>query len=242
MAVVGTNLTSDADGVDRTSYTTAAITATADALVLAAVTGQDDGNQDPSTVSIGAGGGLTWVVVATRTFETAGFNRQRITVLRAMASSPSSHALVIDVSNGTGNQTGCLWSVDEFTGVDTGGTNGSAAVVQSASNFNNSNTAAGDGGVLAAFGDAVNNAAYGAIATRGNNLNIVDEVGYTELAQVATGSDPQNLQTTYKVGEDTTVSWTFPSDEYGAISIEIKASAAAGISIPVVQHHRQRNF
>ena len=77
-----------------------------------------------------SGNGLTWVQVATQLF-TIG-NKLRITVFRAMGSAPTSTTSIADF--GATAQTACGIRIVEVLGVDTSGTNGSGAVVQSATN------------------------------------------------------------------------------------------------------------
>ena len=123
--VVGTNLTSFQDSTDATSYATASITPTANYLVLASVTSSKSGTPDTPTLS---GNSLTWVQYNQIAYDTSGTQRTT-TFFRAMGASPSAGALTADFGGAT--QTACVIVVDQFSGVDTSGTNGSGAIVQS---------------------------------------------------------------------------------------------------------------
>lgn len=132
MAITPSTLTSALSTTDATSYATASITPTANRLVLLAIesriaVGVAGGPQTPTAT----GCGLTWVTVATQTgYSGAGTPNRKITILRAMGSSPSSGAVTIDFNAET--QTHCGHSVIEFSDTNQTGTNGSGAIVQTA--------------------------------------------------------------------------------------------------------------
>jgi len=116
--------------------------------------------------------------------------------------------------------------VDESnTEVDTTGTDGAGAIVQSDTSAGSGTTATGN---LAAFADAVNNAAF--MATM-NNLNspITEEAGYTELADLGHANPTRRVETEYKLGEDTSVTSTFSSAAWHCIAVEVKKAAGGQI-------------
>src|SRR3990167_11448563 len=123
-ALSPTNLTAGGSNTAATSYTTASITPSANALILASVESNADPDA-PNTPTL-TGNGLTWVEVVTRLDGTA-----RMTLFRAMGSAPSAGAITIDFA-GQSQANGSTWIVTEFSGADTSGTNGSAAVIQGA--------------------------------------------------------------------------------------------------------------
>jgi len=230
MAIAGANLTASGSTTDATSYATASVTPTADALVLASVVSTGPDNTTPNTPTC-TGNGLTWVQVASNLFDDAGTVRARLTLFRAMGGSPSAGALTFDF--GGQAQVRAAWTVSERTGVDTGGTNGSAAVVQNATGAGNS---ASGLATLAAFADATNNEAYGVFGvenadarTPGAGFTILGETTVTETFQLGIADEQQ-------LGEDTSVdmSWT-GSNPWGAIAVEVAAEAGGPISqeIPV---------
>jgi hypothetical protein len=118
------------------------------------------------------------------------------------------------------------WVVVECTGVDTSGTNGSGAIVQSDTDLQEPGT--GLTLALAAFGSAGN----ATLATFGlaDNVAITNEGGYTELADV-TGTDgsghDSQLEVEFLATNDTSPSATWVSRDAGGIGIEIKAAAAS---------------
>lgn len=226
MAIARSALTSGSSATNGTSYSSASITPTANNLVLLAVFGEAtvDGNDGfPSSVS---GNGLTWVKIG----EAAGDTFSDVSLWRAMGSSPS--AGTIDLTFAT-TQTGVLWAIQEFSGIDTGGTNGSAAVVQFAT------TAGGSGAnflvTLAAFSNA-NNATFGAFGSYTDSINVMTHTpgsGFTELYDQELNPDAwkDTLYTEWRTGNDTTVDATMSqvADAYGGIAIEIKEAAAGTV-------------
>lgn len=107
------------------SATTASITPTANRLQLLTVFSSCA--TTPVNTPTVTGAGMTWEVVVTiETALNAGTSRYgRGTTFRAMSASPGSGALTIDFA---GQSNHIDWSVAEFAGIHTGGTNGSAAV------------------------------------------------------------------------------------------------------------------
>lgn len=107
---------------DATTYVTASVSPGANRLVTAVIqTAAGAGPVAPTAT----GNGLTWVQERTQTFST-----RRLTALRAMGT-PSAGAITFDFAGQT--QTSGIWQIIECSNVDTGGTNGSEAIPQSAS-------------------------------------------------------------------------------------------------------------
>jgi hypothetical protein len=219
MALAASNLTSGSDTTDATSYATASITPTGNALVLLTVaTRRAAGNPSAPTAT---GNGLTWVEVGTQL--SSGSGNRRITILRAMGASPSTGAITINIAE---TQTECVWSVDQFTGTDTSGTNGSGAVVQSVETDDGGSTATSGLVTLAAFGSA-NNMAYGGKVHTSNGTTTPGS-GFTELVDVAVAESGTGFQTEYKLN-DTTVDWSWTgSHTWFAAALEIKEDVPAG--------------
>jgi hypothetical protein len=118
-------LTSGATTTDAATAVTASVAPGANRALYAAMISATGAGPTAPTVN-GAAMGLTWAQVASVTF--SGGNR-RLTVLRAMGASPSAGAITYDFAAQV--QTSMAWSVIECQGVDTTGTNGSGATVQS---------------------------------------------------------------------------------------------------------------
>lgn len=217
MAIAPTTLTSGGSGSDTTVYTTASFTPTADNLVLVALGSvEKTGTGDTVTLS---GNGLTYVQIRNEEVDVGvGFH---CVLFRAMGSAPTAGAVTITWNN---TQRRCAWSVVEFEDVDTGGSDGANAIVQDAGN--SSASARLDLTItLAAFGDATNNAAYGAFTM--SNQAVTPGTGFTELHEQQAGGENQKLQTEWRLGEDTSVdaSWASASACVG-VAVEIKAPGA----------------
>jgi len=222
-------LTSDTTSYasEQTSQATASISPTANRLVLiGVVTNKSDVAGEVTAVS---GAGLTFTQVLNLYFG----GDSCMSVWRALSASPSSGVLTI-----TADSYFYGWSVMEFASVDTGGTNGSAAIVQSVSN-----TAAANNALtvtLAAFGNA-ENATFGAFSTKVASepaRTMTPGSGFAEIHDVGL-QDPSygysnSMATEWRNDNDTTVDATFSDqlDFIGGIAIEIKA-AAAGTTIPI---------
>lgn len=224
MAVAATNLTSKfSDNGSFTSIVTASISPSANNLILASVTSRRGDGANPSVPSL-SGNGLTWVQVATIIWDTTSASRRTLTVFRAMGSSPSAGALT--ASWGAEVQTDICISVTQYSGVDTSGTNGSGAIVQSATNKDETGTATSLTITLGAFG-SVNNATFGALA---------DGNGASETASAGTGftmkgsaqcvvSDALSVYDEFRSDNDTTVNFTWTTGiNAGGIACEIKAA------------------
>lgn len=189
MAIIGTHLVT-ANAATADPHTTASITPTANALVLAFIRVGDDA----ITVSSITGNGLTWVEVVTAV-EVGG---NRISVYRAMGATPSAGAVTIDLSASAI----AAWSIVEFTGVDTSGTNGSGAVVQSATAVNTSANSLTV--TLAAFGDANNATTGGFYYASGTVRTMSVGTGFTVLGNVSTNA-VGGIISEWKTANDTSV-------------------------------------
>ena len=225
MAIAQNPLTSGSSDTNATSYATASVTPASNALVLIAVASILTGSVPPAPTL--SGNGLTYVQVATVAFSTIAASRVRLTLFRALGASPSAGAITIDFD--TEIQAACAWAVSEFSGVNTGGTNGSAAVVQSATDrVNDDATQQTLTVTLAAFADAVNNATYGTFSQSANNL-FDPGTGFTQIHDVAASTPQVGVFTEWKSGGDTSVDAgesVDGADGLGGIAIEIGAAVA----------------
>ena len=186
MAVAATNLTTDGNNADQTSYATASITPTADTLVLAwFVSSIAAGTPNLPTAS---GNGLTWVHVATRIHGT-----RRMTLFRAMGSSPSTGAITFDLASQTAD--GAQWSVAEFSGINTGGTNGSGAISHKA--VNSSSGATTLTATLSSFADT-DDATAGAFFHAANETTTLGS-GFSEIGTVNQATHQCRLKASSKI-------------------------------------------
>jgi hypothetical protein len=177
MAITSNLLTAFADNVNGSSYATSSISPGSNRLVLASVYNEDSALPPEPTLS---GNGLTWVSVRTQND-----SFRRFTVYRAMGASPSAGAVTIDMGGNLG--VGCAWSIVEFDGVYTGGSNGSDAVVQS----NGVSEVDADQSLsvtLAAFDNALNRPFFAASSNRNDTNTWTPKSGFTQLHNINMGS------------------------------------------------------
>lgn len=225
MAIGVSALTLGSSSTNTTTYNTASITPTANRLVLLAIEMARSGTAAPPAVFTVTGNGLTWVEVAkvgVGFSSGANYNGQ-VSLFRAMGASPSAGAVQI-VTDATA--TSMAWSIVEFSGIDTSGTNGSGAIVQSVTNRNDSVTTVT--ATLGTFSNA-NNATYGAFGAGdggGVPRTWTPGTGFTELHD--TGAEFASIGTMWQAANDTTVDSTASaSTNIGAIAVEIAAAPVA---------------
>ncbi|HET9667355.1 MAG TPA: hypothetical protein VFP09_11380 [Desertimonas sp.] len=210
------HLTTASNDVDATSFTTASISPTADRLVLAAIWNGATGANPQPTVT---GNGLTWVLVDQAAYDVSG-TFGILHLFRAMGSSPSSGAVTIDY--GATTILGCGWSIVEWGGVDTSGTNGSGAIVQSVDAIG---TSASADVTLAAFADT-DNPTFAALAQQTADVE-TPGAGFTRLGRSATATPVTSITTFYNLNNDTSVDadWTTATEKWGIIGVEIKTAS-----------------
>jgi hypothetical protein len=219
MAIVGT-LLDDGSGSGTGNQTTASISPTANALILVAVGCYN--SDDVTGITSVTGNGITYELVAAAAAVDDGFGDYVLRVYRGMSASPSAGVITIDPAASFGS-TQVDWCVAEFTGVDTSGTNGSGAVVQSPTNTLNNGTSLTV--TLAAFA-AAENGAFGAVISY-NNRTVTHEAGWTEL-----DTDGSQLHAQWRADNDTTCTFTLSStDDAGAVAVEIAAAADEGTTL-----------
>jgi hypothetical protein len=204
-----------ADGsstADGTTFVTAAITPTANDLVLIWVESNHNTAAEAPTVT---GAGLTWVQVDTLP---ATNPTRRITLLRARGGSPIMGALTITHAT---SHTSCCWAVAAYRDIDPSGTNGSGAIQQ----IKKTVTAAALGAshTLAAFENAFNVHAYG-VATAANQSDVTPATGFTERSDVMVTLSNASLETADAVNALTANPTWGTSALSLLLSIEIKAA------------------
>ena len=148
MAVSITNLISSFNDTAGTSFTTSSISPSANKLQVLSIDVRNGVSTNPVTPTV-TGCNLTWEQINSTVFDNSGTSRRTLFLFRALGPSTSSGALTIDF--GAVTHTNIVYSVDEFTGMDTSGTNGSGAIVQSAVNQDTSGAVATITATLAAF-------------------------------------------------------------------------------------------
>src|ERR1019366_8148589 len=133
------------------------------------------------------------------------------------------------ISFGAQTQGNCSWAVDEFSGINTSGTNGANAVVQSANVAINGGGAAITGVTitLSALANA-NSAAYGFLRAAWIGGGLTKGSAFTQLSQVSDATNHIYLESEWAINQ-TAVNWTWASSngDYQGIEIEIAAAAVA---------------
>lgn len=222
--ISGSNLTSGYDTDGNSTASTSSVSPSANKLLLLTVLSRTAITADPNQPTV-TGNGLTWVAVDSLLWDTSSSSRKKTTVFRAMGSSPSTGAISIDF--GGQNQTHVSWGLEEFTGIDTSGTNGSGAIVQTAKGFDDTTEQASFTVTLGAFSN-INNATFGAWGCGDDSSPTTAGEGFTKYSDVTiSGAGDPRLTTEFKNSNDTSVdiSWAGTVLEKGGIAIEIKALA-----------------
>lgn len=220
-----------------TSITTSSTTPTANALVILTIGVTDDAFTIPTVT----GNGMTWVVMATST-ATASY---RFYSFRSLSASPSAGAIQADW--GANNQSRVIWMLDEFIGVDTSGSNGSGAVVQTSSTFVDSGGTQFPKVVLQTFATS-GNAAFGAIIGADQTLDTAITPGtqLTEISELEWATSDINMQTEWSSStpSTSTVDWQFNQTLDGAagIAIEIQQAPTATVAVATLRRRSSSIF
>lgn len=225
MAIGLNALTSGQDETAGTSATTASIAPAANALVLLAVQ-SEKAEPAPSVPSISGGGMTSWTQVRTFAWDNAGTSRT-LTLFRSLQASPGSGTVTIDF--GAESQDLIQWSIIEFTGVDTTGTNGSGAVVQDAQNPATVGSGTRIDVSLSAFSDG-GNVTYSVAGKEspGAGDYLTPEAELTSIHNVIDSGNSAQMQSVWKNGEPTDSTVTFgpwaTSRRRGGFAIEVAVS------------------
>jgi hypothetical protein len=226
--IVHTRLTSGNSRVNAKVCTTASIAPAANGLVTVAVLGHNGTAASPKP-TISGGGMASWTQVATVAFDGVATPHKRLTVFRALSSSPGSGPLRITF---TTTQSNCEWIVSQWNGVETSGTNGGNAIAQAAS-------ARGDNvtGLVVTLGAfaAPGNVAYGVVGVRRSTAGITPGAGFTEIAERPSGeTPPSDLQAERSAG-DRTIDARWSRANGGALGLEIKAASPSADPVASVE-------
>ncbi len=233
-----TKLTTGSATVTKSTYTTAAITPAADRLLLAFVLNASAGLLPPTPATPAVtGNGLTW-----ETVESVSSGAHRLTCLRALAVGATPPAGAVTVAFAGQSQALCAWSVFEYDSIDTGGTNGSAALLQ-----HPSVTAAGAASLsvpLSSFSDPAANLAVAAIGlTSAHPITAGSGFAQIDTQSPSTGFGPSAaLQCQDHPGASVTADWTWSGGAATgiAIALEVKAAPAPVVPAPApVETHEQ---
>lgn len=211
-------------GVDgASSVTTTSVTLTANRLALLTIVSAFNSGNIPTCTG--------WTQVCTVQY--AGI--ARMTVLRRMVSSDLTQSHVYDFA--AQGQYFTKWAISQSSAdVDTSGTNGSGAVVQSVVNGAHQPAPTDNGlavsATLAAFSNSLNStfAVFGGSYPSGPPTV---GAGFSQLAIAGTGGD-YILFTEYKAANDIVAdaSWPVVADVWVGAALEVRAVAVVAISTP----------
>lgn len=212
-----------ADSSALSTYATSSVTPTSNRLLLLWVSNTKASTPNTPTVT---GNSLTWVEVATVTFASISAPEKRLTLFRAMGTATSG---TISIDFGGASQTGCAWTLIEYTNADRSGTNGSGAIVQSVTDRADS-AVSGEGSssgglsiTLASLASANNMTAGGFANAINNAAAITAGSGYTAFTGTAHGSPATSLRSIYDATGSTTVNVAQTANSHiGGIAVEIR--------------------
>lgn len=215
---MATALTSGGSDANSSTYTTANVSPTANALVVAGIVVENNVSGNPARPTV-SGLGATWTIVE----EAIGHaNNRSMFVFQAHEASYTTGGVTFDF--GAATMTNAVWGVAEQTDV------AATPIVQSdvATAANSTSIQ----GTLAAFADATNNISFMVCGTNDDAQALTPEAGYTELLEPTPRSPFNGISFAFKVGEDTTPSYSITAgdgnEELALVSFEIAASGAAG--------------
>ena len=221
MAVTIANITQNFTTAGVTSVNTASVTPGSNKLELLSVASRTGITTNPNQPTA-TGNGLTWVVITSVVYDNTSSSRRRLTTFRAMGASPSTGAITIDFGGQT--QTTIDWILDELTGTDTSGTNGSGAIVQS--NSNSDTSATGSSLTVTLSSSPTSGFVYGAFANGNGTNTSTAGTGFTKSGDITDSADIRTT-TEYQAANDQSIdmSWSAAS-ELGGIGLEILAASA----------------
>lgn len=221
MAIACVNLVQNQDGTDDADSAVASATYTANRLYLLTLCSRADAVQPTiSSISAPTDSGIVWTAVRAAVDFDASGSRRTLFLYRGMPNATVSSGFTITWG---GVQTAKAWNVDEITGMDTSGTQGSGAIVQSVANQGSSVTSLT--ATLAAFSDA-NNATYGAFGNAGEGA-LSAGTGFTRFGNQQVAGEA-GLGTIFRADNDTTVDMSNGTMDIGGIAVELKIAAVAG--------------
>ena len=225
--IAHTLLTSGNNTANQRAHTTAPISPAPNTLITVAVLGHNSSSAAPSP-TLSGGGMSAWTEVATVTFDALSKPLKRMTVYRAMSSSPGSGPITITFNK---SQSNAQWIVSQWTGVDVSGTNGAGAIVQSASD--RAEAVNGLALSLAPFGDQ-NNIAYGVFGIRSSVPAVNPGAGFMEIAEHGSAENPASALQAEWAPNDHTIDATWANHRGAVLGLEIKAGQHGGPAAPVV--------
>jgi hypothetical protein len=198
-------------GVASASAVTGSVSPTGDAVVYAVF--QSSLASNPAAPATVSGNGLLWAEEETVAWHNDG--DRRMTVFRALGATPSAGS--ITASWGAVTQTSFVWTVVQCIGVDTSGTSGSGATVQSVSTAVTGATTLTN--TLAALAESTS--VHLAFVGLNGNKATTPDADFAELSDVSVGTGPSGLESEWAANQ-TAVTPTFGSTNAASISLEVR--------------------
>lgn len=219
MAISIVNITGGTDTTDDADSVVSSATYTAGKLYFLTLCSRTDAIQ-PTISSIGSptGSGIVWTLVDNSDFDASG-SRRTLFLYRGVATATVSSGFTITWGQ---TQTAKSWNVDEISGSDISGTQGSGAIVQSAKNTGASVTSLTV--TLGVFSSA-NNATYGSFGNAGEG-SLTAGSGFTRYGNQQVAGEA-GLGTEFRADNDTTVNMSNGTMDIGGIAVEIKIATVA---------------
>jgi hypothetical protein len=212
--ITATLLDEGSSGATAASYLTNSVTPAANKLLLLVVTNGLSGGA--SVVNTVTGQGVTWVLV-----DQAAQSNVRVSVFRAMGT-PTTGQLTIDFN--AVSQTNCIWSLVQFDKVNTGGTNGSGAVVQSK---NGTGTGTPSPSVTLTVPVGAGNATFGAVCENSTTNAMTAGATFVRLGtqlSVATPSNGRLAEWSAAGANPVSVGFASGAFQFSMVGIELKAA------------------
>lgn len=238
MAVAANQTLNVVDATDASTYAFASYTPSASGLLVLFpfihaqnAVGIADGTSITGTSISGA------AVIASRTFNTGASGNRKVEIWAALS---TGSAGVVTISL-PGSPIGCVGSLVEITGADT--TVGTSGVVQSTTNFSDSNTTA-----LTVTLGAFSNVNNGALVVFGTNqaVTVTPKAGWSELSDSNIAAPNLTREVQFIATNDTAVQGTASSiGLFGAVAVEIANLAGyvrPAVYRPVTAVHRAANW
>jgi hypothetical protein len=226
VSVAATRLTSGINGTDATSFTTASISPAANNLILAVCASYANvGVASPVVDSVTGGGMTTWDSVGTIQQNDSGILLEQLTIFRALQASPTSGTLTFNF--GTDSLEICAWSIVQFSGVETSGTNGDTAVRQSKFSFSSPSVTTPS--VTFDASTVPGNGTFGAIANSSGSRAITQGGSFIELSEdTTTVGGNLDLETEFANSGINAVNWTISAGGDVSIYAGVEIQQAPG--------------
>jgi len=228
MAITNTALTSGTAFTVSSGQATASISPTGDRLVIVALGVNDADFELAEDFALSGGGMTTWRLLSAKAHASASCG---VVIFAAMQSSPGSGTISITWQGGE-VLAALAWSVSEFAGLNTGGSNGSLAI----RNFiwqAGGPAATSFVGDLPTFGSA-NNGAFQAVVHEIAEATATD-AQFTEIHDLTEsgGSDALGMATAFRADDPTSWGATWAtSDSMSGFLVELVEAGEDGIEEP----------